>query len=82
MSELVPEEQNLAQHAMLEKDLDGYAVYSCVTLDPLGEWMDEPGFLVLGIPFETAHALGSKYRQLAILFGDSPNSGGELHRCD
>ncbi|WP_443025861.1 DUF3293 domain-containing protein [Sphingomonas sp. RB1R13] len=36
--------------------------------DPNGRWAGEPSFLVLGIVFDQAKALGDQYQQNAILW--------------
>lgn len=64
--------QNAAANGRLRKELDslGFDVLEAVGSDPAGNWK-EPSFLVLGVSRDQAKALGSAYRQNAIVFADA-----------
>ena len=45
----------------------GFDLRDTVAIDPLGEWPDEPGVLVLGLDVEDARVLGRAFGQNAIV---------------
>jgi hypothetical protein len=71
LGEIATPEQNAGSQAALARDLDDLDV---TTLpgegkDPASGWAEQ-SLLALGLPREQAVALGSKYRQLAIVFSE------------
>jgi hypothetical protein len=64
-------EENRKRNKKLESDLSNYVILEGEGSDPDGDWTPERSFLVLGIPREDALSLAGKYRQAAIVFGES-----------
>ena len=60
---------NRQANQLLKKDLSasGCGMLPCTGHDPDGNW-NEPGFLALGLAFDTARKLGIQYKQNAILY--------------
>jgi len=46
----------------------GLTLFNGIGRHPAGGWPEEPSFLVLGLPLETAKQLGRNYNQNAILW--------------
>lgn len=65
------EDQNVERRIFLAKDLAPYRILRCVGMDMLDGAHHETGFFVAGISKDEAIALGKKYEQNALLFGDA-----------
>jgi hypothetical protein len=61
---------NRAAHARLQQRLRSLTqdLFDAVGVDVSGEWPAEPGYLAVGVPRETAHAVGNEFRQNAIVW--------------
>lgn len=61
---------NAERQAKLERDLkkQSWAICGGMGQHPSGFWPGEPSFLILGITFDDAQALGRKYEQNAIVW--------------
>ncbi len=64
------DEANLAAHVRLgdELALMGRPVLEGAGVDPTGQWLPEPSYLVLGVDLEWAKALGRRYQQNAVVW--------------
>ncbi|MEZ5344969.1 MAG: DUF3293 domain-containing protein [Pyrinomonadaceae bacterium] len=63
-------EENQERNQRLKAELAGFEIFEGEGRDPNGEWTPEQSFLVIGIVLDKAVALGKKYDQAAILFGE------------
>jgi Protein of unknown function (DUF3293) len=62
------EENRLANDALHEHlGNRAFALFDAEGADPTGEWLSEPGFLVLGLELEDARGVGVFFRQNAIV---------------
>ncbi|WP_040778800.1 DUF3293 domain-containing protein [Calidithermus timidus] len=70
-SQPLPAEENARRHRELERLLreGGYGLTPSVNRSPEGDWLEE-GFAVLGIGLEEALAVGRRFGQNAIVYGE------------
>jgi len=71
-SETQSEEENQLANESLLKELLRLvgSVTAGIGINPAGVWPGEPGFLALGMDGEAARALGTEYRQNAVVWAD------------
>jgi len=77
LSEAQSNEVNQIKNNELKKDLQHYIVFDGEGVGQDPSWKPEKSFLVLGINKEESIALGNKYRQHAIVYGEI-NKASEL----
>lgn len=63
-------DENINRNLLLEIDLKPYTYYPGMGVGNDETWDPEPSFLVLGVPYDEAKALGNKYQQNAIVWGE------------
>ncbi|MBI5812604.1 MAG: DUF3293 domain-containing protein [Meiothermus silvanus] len=70
-SKLLPKEENLRRHRQLEREIQtlGLAYTPSLSTSPEGTWAEE-GFAVFAIGLEEALALGRKFEQQAVVWGE------------
>lgn len=70
-SNLLPKEENLRRHRQLEREIQtlGLAYTPSLSTSPEGSWAEE-GFAVFAIGLEEALALGRKFEQQAVVWGE------------
>ncbi|MGD1865407.1 MAG: DUF3293 domain-containing protein [Phormidesmis sp.] len=70
-SQVLSEAKNEARNVALEGEIQQLErpYLKALGKDPLGEWLSEESFFMLGIGREDAIALGKKFEQNAILYG-------------
>jgi len=70
-SKLLPKEENLRRHRQLEREIQtlGLAYTQSLSTSPEGTWAEE-GFAVFAIGLEEALALGRKFEQQAVVWGE------------
>ncbi len=69
-SELKTKEENQKMNELLHQELKNqYQLYDGEGVGEDSSWEPEKSFLILGIDYEKARAIGKKYSQNAIVFG-------------
>jgi len=70
-SQPLSDTENEKRNQQLANDLTAYTIFPAAGVPATGEnWQAETSFFVLNIARENAMALGRKYGQLAIVFGE------------
>lgn len=62
--------ENMDLNNQLEEDLKDYQIYTAQGKGTIGDWPLEPSFFVADITEVDAIALGKKYKQNAIVYGN------------
>jgi hypothetical protein len=62
--------ENMDLNNQLEKELKDYKIYAAQGKGTIGDWPPEPSFFVTNITEVDAIALGKKYKQNAIVYGN------------
>lgn len=81
MSRPLPQEENRARAAQLAAELRGrFVLFDGAGIGDAGDWPPEESLLVLGIDEAEAVAIAIRYRQLAIVAGETGGTA-RLVRC-